>query len=107
MRTTVKTRWKSQWEDSTRSQRIGRIDQSLPSSKFRKIAQGLSRTETSILTQLRTNHSPLNAHLHRIKKIEHPFCRYCQGETIEDVNHFFFVCPAYAEARRNLERKLV
>jgi hypothetical protein len=36
MRTTIKLRWKSQWEDSPRSQRIGRIDQSLPSSKIQE-----------------------------------------------------------------------
>ncbi|CAG8577605.1 9895_t:CDS:2, partial [Acaulospora colombiana] len=106
LRARIETKRRVHWAKSPRYYRLNNIDPKLPSSHFRKLTRNLSRTETSILIQLRTNHLPLNAHLHRIKKIEHPFCRYCQGETIEDVNHFLFVCPQYTTARLDLRRKL-
>jgi ribonuclease HI len=106
LRDTVKKRWRAQWANSHRATRLASIDRTLPSARFRKMVQGLSRAETSILTQLRTNHLPLNEYLHRTKKSNHPFCRYCQGENVENILHYVYICPAYARARTTLERKL-
>ncbi|KIM27278.1 hypothetical protein M408DRAFT_71511, partial [Serendipita vermifera MAFF 305830] len=57
------------------------------------------------LTQIRTNHLPLNTYLHRIKKIDNPACQRCL-ESDEDLRHFLFTCPAYRGARLKLQRAL-
>jgi ribonuclease HI len=106
LRSTVKKKWRTQWANSRRAIRLASIDRTLPSARFRKMVQGLSRAETSILTQLRTNHLPLNEYLHRTKKSDHPFCRHCQGENVENTLHYLYVCPAYARARATLEGRL-
>ncbi|KAF8868337.1 hypothetical protein BD779DRAFT_1461335 [Infundibulicybe gibba] len=64
----------------------------------------MSRKNSSILIQLRTEHAPLNKHLFRIKKAESPLCHRC-GQYEESVQHFIMDCPAYANARRHMNQK--
>jgi ribonuclease HI len=90
---------------STRGQRLQRLDPRMPSGAFLRATQGLERKATAILTQLRTGHLPLNAHLHRIGKAESPECEAC-GYRQETVLHFLALCPAYEEFRGPLKRKL-
>ncbi|KAK0460898.1 uncharacterized protein EV420DRAFT_1239233, partial [Desarmillaria tabescens] len=63
----------------------------------------LSRPEVSILTQLRTSHAGLNAHLHRMKAATSPNCDACGVP--ETVSHFLLSCRWYADARQNLRRR--
>ena len=53
-----------------------------------------------ILTQLRCSASSLNNDLFRANIINDPSC-HC-GSDIEDVYHYFFVCPKYTLCRKNL-----
>ena len=56
-------------------------------------------------TRLRLGRSKLNAHLYDIGITQSPKCRCDQG--IEDVWHFFFVCPYYAVPRDHLHRMVI
>ncbi|KAF8808249.1 hypothetical protein BYT27DRAFT_7027817, partial [Phlegmacium glaucopus] len=60
--------------------------------------------------QLRTNHIPLNAYLHRIGKAESKKCDSCwrvRHEVVtETVVHFLFECPSFDYERHDLDRKL-
>ena len=61
----------------------------------------LHRAHQTAIFRLRTQHAPLNAHLHRIKK-DHPAnCVYCP-DSDETVEHFLLHCPLYDSIRRRL-----
>ena len=83
---------------SKRYRRIKFIDSSFPSSKYIQATSGLNRRQTSVLTQLRTGHIPLNGHLFRINKTDSPHCDHCPN-TMEDVPHLLFHCSKYAIQR--------
>jgi len=97
----TKTETKAWWKMSKRYKRIKCIDLSLPSRKFIKATSGLNRKQTSILTQLRTDHVPLNGHLFRIKRSATPHCPHCPNTT-ESTNHFLFFCRKYNMQRHKL-----
>ena len=97
----AKNETKAWWKRSKRYRRIKSIDPSLPSGNFIKTTAELNRKQTCILTQLHTDHVPLNAHLYRFKKAETPFCPNCPNTT-ETTNHFLFFCHKYARQRHKL-----
>jgi hypothetical protein len=77
------------------------IDPTLPSKNFILATGDLSRSQTSILTQLRTGHVPLNQHLHHIGRSDSPHCQHCPS-VIEDVPHLLFPCNHYTTYRHKL-----
>ena len=83
---------------SPRYRKLTEIDPLVPSSAFCKLMEPLSRKNSSILTQLRLGHIPLNTYLHRIRKAESPLCPYCL-EVHETVIHYLIRCPALDKAR--------
>jgi ribonuclease HI len=97
----LKRRAKDTWKKSARGRRMQEIGRVLPSDKFLKMTEGLSRHQASILMQLRTGHAPLQSHLHRLRKVESPTCPHC-GRERETVQHFLTQCPAFGEQRRRL-----
>ena len=101
----LKTRWKAQWEKSPRYAKAKVIDPSMPSLNFLKLADSLPKYQTSIYTQLRTRHAPLNQHLHRIGKSDSPHCPACPGRE-ETIYHLIFDCPQYARERHTLQNTL-
>ena len=80
----AKKETKAWWKRSKHYKRINSIDPSLPSLRFISATKELSRKQTSILTQLRTGHIPLNRHLYWINKSASPNCMHCPNLT-EDV----------------------
>ncbi|KIJ39724.1 hypothetical protein M422DRAFT_174834, partial [Sphaerobolus stellatus SS14] len=88
-----------------RLERIQRVDANAPATAYRRTVRSLSRRQTSILTQLRTGHNPLNHHLHRIGARETPFCAHC-GTKRETVFHFIMSCEAYREQRTLLRKEI-
>ena len=56
----IKRQVKEWWRRSPRSIKMRHIDPSLPSDNYLKITNKLNRRQTSLLTQLRTGHAPLN-----------------------------------------------
>jgi len=105
-----KIRWKEAWQDSPRYARFQHVDPSFPFNKFRTLSDRLTRTQASLLMQLRTGHIPLNSYLHRIKKSNTRRCELCWGiarlEVTETVIHYLFECQAYAAERYDMDRAL-
>ena len=58
----------------------------------------LSRTDCRYLTYVLTGHAPLNYFLHKIGKVDSPFCEHCKLEH-ETVVHFLCHCPAFSLSR--------
>jgi ribonuclease HI len=104
-RTELRAEWRRRWAASPRYDRLARIDNGLPSGKYFKTVAEFTRAQTSLITQLRTGHVPLNGHLHRIKKVASPLCPACK-RTDETVHHYLFECRAHEHARHGLRRKL-
>jgi ribonuclease HI len=90
---------------SPRFERFSQVDPSAPSSKYRKITDNLKRHQSSIITQLRTGHAPLNYHLHRIGAWATASCPRC-GWARETAYHYLMVCPAYSDIRNELREKV-
>ena len=59
-----KVRWREAWQDSPCYARFQHINMNFPFSKFQKLSDRLSRSQASLLMQLRTGHIPLNSYLH-------------------------------------------
>jgi hypothetical protein len=97
--------WRARWRVSPRYGKISKIDPSFPFTKYQKAAAKLTRSQTSVIVQLRTGHIGLNKHLARIKKADSPLCPSCHVAE-ESVHHFMFECPAYQNERHHLARAL-
>ena len=102
---TLKVEWNEGWKKSPRYRKASKIDSSFPFQKFRKSAAGLSRAQTSILTQLRTGHIALNGYLARIHRADSPLCPSCDT-AVEVVHHYLFDCPAYRNEHHLLSQVL-
>ena len=72
----LKSTWRVVWAASPRHNRIHRINPSLPSKASCKLTKGINHNQTSILTQFRSGHVPLNKYLHRINKASSLGCCY-------------------------------
>ena len=105
-----KERWKEEWKVSPCYARFQHIDKAFPSDKFRTISGKLSRSQSSLLIQIRTGHIPLNSYLFHIKKSGTRQCDMCWGANwltiTETVIHYLFECQAYVTERYNLDRAL-
>jgi len=105
-----KTRWLETWKTLPCYAKFQHIDNDFPFNKFRKISNALSRSQTSLLMQLRTGHIPLNSYLFRIKKLGTRRCESCwdrgQLEITETVVHYLFECQAYAAECYDMDRAL-
>ena len=97
--------YREEFQHSARICRSTRYDPTMPSNRYRKLIESLPRLHTSILTQLRTNHIPLRAYLHKIKVEDSPVCPHCE-DAPETVTHFLMFCPRYATQRRELRSTL-
>jgi len=101
LKASTKKQYSRKFKKLSRFRKIESIDPSTPSNKFRKMTATLSRRQKSILIQLRTEHIPLQAYLHRIGKVESPTCQQCNEEA-ETVSHYIRRCHAYKGQRREL-----
>ena len=107
---TQKARWLETWKTLPCFARFQHIDTSFPFNKFRKISSVLSRSQSSLLIQLRTGHIPLNSYLHHIKKSATRHCTNCWDAShrsiIETVIHYLFECQTYATEHYDMDRAL-
>ena len=104
-RTSLMLDWKIRWSESPRFQHTAKIDSRLPDTSFLRLTKEISKSQASVLFQLRSEHIPLCKYLFRIGKTDSPVCALCQcGD--ETVHHFFFNCPAHHHARFDLGRAL-
>ena len=97
--------YEKEFHTSPRYERSSRFDPKSPTSNFMKITTKLTRCQASILAQLRTSHTPLQAYLHRFQLAELPICPSC-GTKPEMTTHFLMHCISYIAQRRHLQRTL-
>ena len=107
----MKKKWAVSWEGSDRRRRIGLIDDNFPFNSFRTRTYALSRSQASLMIQIRCGHIPLNGYLFRIGKSETEYCQGCmdpENGTLcrETVNHFLFECASFDEDREELAKKI-
>lgn len=106
----LREEWAGGWNLSPRKARLERLDEDFPFDKHRKVSDQLTRVQSSLLFQIRSNHLPLNCYLHRIGKAPHKRCEQCwrrrRVEVTETVIHFIFECPSYDYERHALDSKL-
>ncbi|KAJ3572025.1 hypothetical protein NP233_g3370 [Leucocoprinus birnbaumii] len=106
----TKRSWKEEWQKSPRFERMNSVDPNHPYNRFREWRDDLDRNQGSILVQLRSGHLPINVYLKRIGKRQDDKCDWCQEnlgrEIPETVNHFVLDCPAYANERHILARRI-
>jgi hypothetical protein len=103
--------WKTSWTGSPRKERMERMDNSFPFTKYRERQDKLTRAHASLLMQIRSGHLPLNFYLHRIKKADSKNCQACKLEPedetpTETIKHFLYDCEAYTNQRNLLIRKI-
>src|SRR5271154_1325699 len=105
LRTRLKKREARLFRESHRFNKISQIDPYMPDTKFPRETARLDRRYTSILTQLRTAHVPLQSYLHRFKIEPQPTCPHCHLEP-ETVTHYLKYCSAFKEPRKELQQEV-
>ena len=93
------------WQKSEQYNRMKKTDPTTPSNKYINLITMLPRKLASILSQLRTGHTPLVKYLHCIRKTNPPICPACQ-QSKETVQHFILHCPAHQTARQPLQNSM-
>ncbi|KAJ3486122.1 hypothetical protein NLI96_g4454 [Meripilus lineatus] len=101
----LKKEAKETWEQSPRYARTSRIDPSLPSKQYLKAMNALTKTQASIITQLRVNHIPLNEYLKRVGKHPNGICELC-GKEQETAIHLLLMCPTLRHIRTMVFREI-
>lgn len=94
-------RWLIEWTTSVRFSRMSAVDPHMSPRAIRRLLHDRPRHETSLITQLRIGHVPLNKHLHRIGKYDSPTCSACERRP-ETVRHFLLECPSFSHHRWNM-----
>ena len=107
----LKDKWEDYWEASSRSRRMEEIDDNFPFSSFRKRTYLLSRSQASLMTQIRCGHIPLNGYLFKIDRSDTEDCEACLNHEEgyccrETVKHFLFECMSYRWEREELVEKI-
>jgi ribonuclease HI len=107
----LKYKWEDDWEESERGRRFRSIDEVFPFSSFRKRTHALTRSQASLMIQLRSGHIPLNGYLSRINRADSDLCQACleEDENLqcrETVKHFLFECTAYNKEREELTKQV-
>ena len=102
----TKNKWKTKWGRSQRGARMVMLDDKTPSNKFLNIisAAKLTRRASSIISQLRIGHIPLNNYLYTFKLVDSPRCPAC-GAAVETIHHFLITYPTYRYERWPLQQK--
>ena len=80
------------------------IDKALPNEHMTQVYNVLSWEEAGILSQLRTDHTPLKGFLRRIGAKESATCE-C-GATVESTQHYLFHCPQWENERNRLREAM-
>jgi hypothetical protein len=70
-----------------------------------RLHRGLTREQTSLLTQLRTGHLATMAYLHRRRLRADPICP-CHHGAPETMRHILLSCPKWRHRRRLLHTQL-
>jgi len=103
----TKRRWTKEWRNSKRGKIIAQSVKKTPSAHYLHSisSHNISRKSASLVTQILTEHLPLNVYLKRFNKVNSTSCPAC-GAARETVRHFLLTCPSYAHERWVLNARL-
>ena len=91
-----KDEWLTRWAQGTTDRNVF-YEMAKPKKKDK--INTLCRADQSLIFQLRTGHSTLNAHLNRINPTHPPNCRNCD-HAYETVQHVLLECPGVEGLRK-------
>ncbi|KAJ7740523.1 hypothetical protein B0H16DRAFT_1728890 [Mycena metata] len=99
----VLSEWSDRWKRTKSGRQLRAVDPSPPSLIPLSLysTSTLSRKTSSIIAQLRTDFTPLNAYRFKTGFIQSPACEAC-GAARENRAHFLLDCPAWEPHRRPL-----
>lgn len=96
-------RWKEAWKVSTTGCGLRAVDDSPPSLILRSpYDSAAARADISLICQLRTDFTLLNAHRYRCRLVSSPACEACRAAK-ESRTHFLLHCPAWEHLRPPLQ----
>jgi len=103
----LKFKWTTTWCKSKRGCKMHQTDNSTPSHKFLKTISltSITRSTTSLISQLRLTHIPLNSYLKQFKRADNASCPACSADE-ETIEHFLLFCPTYAHERWALAHQI-
>jgi hypothetical protein len=109
----LKSKWSDMWENSPRKQKIAQYGDEFPFNTLLIRLSSLTRSQSSLVMQLRCGHFSLNLYLHKINKSDSNRCTACHKDRdqesrpfLETINHYLFVCTAHTAARHEMTRKI-
>ena len=102
----IKKKWRIQWETKMKQQIQGKHYTKINPTLTRSKNLGDKNRKMDVcLTRLRIGHSRLAEHLHRMKIVDDPMCRYCAIEE-ENITHIVFRCARFHSLQVELKDKL-
>ena len=99
----IEKEWRDEWITSANGKYLKKIDGGLPPKRALRLYRGLTRHETYLFTQLRSDHSWLSTYGKKRKFVDHDKCA-CGA--VETVVHVPVDCPLLREARQELREKV-
>jgi len=99
------------WDSGITARQIHQFEPKFSTRMYKEHCK-LNNTNQKIITQLRTQHIALNAHLHtkynksRKNRVNTPNCQKCQSNTPETVEHFLLHCDSYIVIRDRMFQEL-
>jgi hypothetical protein len=73
-----------------------------PFKKGKNELTRMKRKDLRVIIGILTGHSCLRKFLNRIGKADSAYCRYCQEDEDEDMNHLLTECPAFSRIRLDI-----
>ncbi|KAF5331423.1 hypothetical protein D9611_011884 [Ephemerocybe angulata] len=104
-RNEARKRWIEMWKGSKRGEGFLETDAEFPFKSYQKQTGQLTRSQNSLLVQIRSRHIPLNGYLFTRKKAETDICQKCRSGRKETLEHFLYDCPAYRAHRTTMDRE--
>ena len=97
-------RWELEWNEGKEGRGLRKLESAGAGNRGVATYRGLAQQHTSILVQLRTDRSILNADLFKRRVVDSPLCDCGELETRE---HFLLACRHHHTARAQMTRCLV
>jgi len=103
----LKVKWASIWCKLKRGCIMVKSNKTTLSNRFLKAISltNITCSTTSLISQLRLTHIPLNSYLKRFKRVDSKQCPAC-GADEETIEHYLLFCLAYAHKRWALARQV-
>lgn len=98
----IETEWRNEWVTSANGKHLKRIDSDLPNRRALRLYGRLTRHETFLFSQLRSDHSWLFTYGKTRKFVDHD---QCACGAVESVVHVLVDCPSYENSGGNYGKR--